>query len=208
MLKPAHNKPALTQVPIADLIANRWSSRAFDASKPIDEAQILAVLEAARWAPSSYNDQPWRFIVCNKSTDSEAWQKAFDCLMPSNQAWVIDAPVLILGCANTVLDVNGQANRFAQYDTGAAAINICLQAAHMGLMTHQMGGYHADKAREAFAIPAQFSPMSMIALGYAGEQTQLKQISAELYERDVAPRKRKALSEICFAGDWDKPIKA
>lgn len=206
MQNSAHNKPALTQVPIADLIANRWSSRAFDVAKSVNQAQILSLLEAARWAPSSYNDQPWRFIVCHKSTNNEAWQKAFDCLMPSNQVWVINAPVLIIGCANTVLDVNGQANRFAQYDTGAAAISICLQAAHMGLMTHQMGGYHADKAREAFTIPAQFSPMSMIAVGYAGEQAQLNLISTELYERDVAPRKRKPTTEVCFAGDWGKAI--
>lgn len=198
-----HN-PAITQVPIADLIANRWSSRAYDATKPVSHAQIITLLEAARWAPSSYNDQPWRFIVCNKNTDSDAWQKAFDCLMPSNQAWVANVPVLILGCANSVLDINQQANRFAQYDTGAAAINICLQATHIGLMAHQMGGYHADKAREAFAIPAQYTPMSMLAVGYAGEQTQL---STDLYERDVAPRKRKPLSEIVFDGVWSNPIK-
>lgn len=199
-----HN-PAITQVPIADLIANRWSSRAYDATKPVSHAQIITLLEAARWAPSSYNDQPWRFIVCNKNTDSDAWQKAFDCLMPSNQAWVANVPVLILGCANSVLDINQQANRFAQYDTGAAAINICLQATHIGLMAHQMGGYHVDKAREAFAIPAQYTPMSMLAVGYAGEQTQL---STDLYERDVAPRKRKPLSEIVFDGVWSNPIKS
>ena len=198
-----HN-PAITQVPIADLIANRWSSRAYDATKPVSHAQIINLLEAARWAPSSYNDQPWRFIVCNKNTDSDAWQKAFDCLMPSNQAWVANVPVLILGCANTVLDINQQANRFAQYDTGSAAINICLQATHIGLMAHQMGGYHVDKAREAFAMPAQYTPMSMLAVGYAGEQTQL---STDLYERDVAPRKRKPLSEIVFDGVWSNPIK-
>jgi nitroreductase len=200
------HKPAITQVSIADLIANRWSSRAYDAAKPVAQAQIIALLEAARWAPSSYNDQPWCFVVCDKNTDADAWQKAFDCLMPSNQAWLINAPVLMLGCANTVLDINQHANRFAQYDTGAAVENICLQATHMGLMTHQMGGYHADKAREAFAIPTQFTPMAMISVGYAGEQAQLKQVSEELYERDVAERKRKALSELFFAGAWGKPI--
>lgn len=194
-------KPAITQVPIADLIADRWSSRAYDASKPVTQAQLLSLLEAARWAPSSYNDQPWRFIVCNKNTDADAWQKAFDCLMPSNQVWLANAPVLMLGCANTLLDINQQVNRFGQYDTGAAVENICLQATHMGLMTHQMGGYHADKAREAFAIPAQYTPMSMLSVGYVGEQTQL---SAELYERDVAERKRKPLSELVFEGTWGK----
>jgi nitroreductase len=196
-------KTAITQVPIADIIANRWSSRAYDAARPVSHEQVIALLEAARWAPSSYNDQPWRFIVCNKNADMGAWQKAFDCLMPNNQTWLANAPVLILSCANTVLDINQQANRFAQYDTGAAVENICLQATHMGLMTHQMGGYHADKAREAFAIPAQFTPMAMISVGYAGEQMQL---SAELYERDVAERKRKPLGELFFDGVWAKPV--
>jgi nitroreductase len=197
------HKPAITQVPIAELIANRWSPRAYDASKAVSQAQITALCEAARWAPSSYNDQPWRFIVCDKNTDLAAWQKAFDCLMPNNQAWLINAPVLMLGCANTLLDVNQQANRFAQYDTGAAVENICLQATQMGLMTHQMGGYHADKAREAFAIPAQFTLMAMISVGYAAEATIL---TGDLYDREIAPRKRKPLGELFFNGHWNAPI--
>ena len=199
--------PAITEtpmeIPINETIANRWSPRAFDATKPVSQAQITALCEAARWAPSSYNDQPWRFIICDKNTNPAAWQQAFDCLMPSNQTWNIHAPVLILGCANTILDVNSQANRFAQYDTGAAAENLVLQAASMGLSSHQMGGFNADKARELFAIPAQFTPMAMISVGYEGDASNLPD---DLKARELAARKRKPLADLFFDGSWAKPV--
>ena len=196
---------AITSVTVQETIARRWSPRAFDASKSVSHAQIIALLEAARWAPSSYNDQPWRFIVCDKTSNAKAWQAAFDCLMPSNQTWVKDAPLLLLGCANTILDMNQQANRFAQYDTGAAAINLCLQATHLGLMAHQMGGFNSDLAREKFIIPAQYTPMSMICIGYVGDANNLPD---DLKTRELAERKRKAMDELFFEGIWDKPIKA
>jgi nitroreductase len=196
-------KPAITQVAIQETLANRWSGRAYDADKQVTPEQIIGLLEAARWAPSSYGDQPWRIVVFNKATNLPAWQAAFDCLMPSNQTWAKDAPVLLLGCANTVLDANGAANRFAQYDTGAAIENLCLQATHLGLMTHQMGGFYADKAREKFAIPEQFTLMAMISVGYAGN---INELSDELKERELATRKRKLLGELFFSDSWEKPI--
>jgi nitroreductase len=196
-------KTAITQVPINDTIVNRWSQRAFDANKPISRAQIIALLEAARWAPSSYNDQPWRFIVCDKNTNAAAWQKAFDCLMPNNQTWLVNAPVLIIGCANTLLDINQQANRFAQYDTGAAAENLCLQASSMGLAAHQMGGFNADLARENFTIPTQYTLMAMLAVGYEGDANDLPD---DLKARELAERKRKPLGELFFNGVWNAPI--
>jgi nitroreductase len=196
-------KPAITKVPINDTIANRWSPRAFDASKPVSQAQIIALCEAARWAPSSYNDQPWRFIVCDKSSNPTAWQTAFDCLAPSNQTWVKDASLLLLGCANTILDVNSQANRFAQYDTGAAAENLVLQAANMGLAAHQMGGFNSDLTREKFNIPAQFTLMAMLAVGYEGDANNLPD---DLKTRELAARKRKPLGELFFSGSWGKPV--
>ncbi len=197
-------KPAISSVPLEETITKRWSPRAYDATKSVSHEQLIAVLEAARWAPSSYNDQPWRFIVCDKASNPKAWQAAFDCLMPSNQTWVKDAPLLLLGCANTILDVNQQANRFAQYDTGAAAENLVLQATSMGLAAHQMGGFNADTAREVFAIPAQFTPMAMISVGYEGDANDLPD---ELKTRELAARKRKPLGEIFFAGAWGKPVK-
>jgi nitroreductase len=198
-------KPAITSVPILETIAKRWSPRAFDANKSVSHEQIIALLEAARWAPSSYGDQPWRIVVFDKTTNPQAWQVAFDCLVPSNQTWVKDAPLLLMGCANTILDVNQQANRFGQYDTGAAAENLCLQATHLGLMAHQMGGFNADKAREKFNIPAQFTPMAMISVGYEGDANNLPD---DLKARELAERKRKALGELFFDGTWDKPVKA
>ena len=198
-------KTAITQQPINALIAKRWSPRAFDASKPVSHQQIIALLEAARWAPSCFGDQPWRFIVWNKQTDEKAWQQAFDTLAPSNQTWVKNAPVLMLVCADTLFGHNQTANRWAQYDTGAAAENLCLQAADLGLAAHQMGGFNGDAAREAFKIPAQITPMAMLAVGYEGDANDLPD---DLKTRELAERKRKPLGELFFEGTWDKPVKA
>lgn len=196
-------KPAITQVPVQGTIAERWSGRAYDASKIVSAEQTLALLEAARWAPSCYGDQPWRFIVWDKHVDAASWQKGFDCLMPGNQAWVKDAPLLLLTTANSLFNHNGQPNRWGQYDSGAAAENLCLQAASMGLMAHQMGGFDADKARQVFAIPEQFALMAMMAVGYPADVSML---SAEVLERETAPRQRRALGELFFSGAWGKPI--
>ncbi len=197
------HKPAITQVTIDTTIANRWSGRAYDAAKSISQAQELALLEAARWAPSCYGDQPWRFIVWNKASDPAAWQQAFDCIVPGNQGWAKDAPLLVLVCADTLFGHNQQPNRFAQYDTGAAAENLCLQATAMGMMAHQMGGYNADLAREKFNIPAQYTLMAMISVGYPADVTTL---SGEALVRETAERKRKLLGELFFSGSWGKPV--
>lgn len=197
------NKPAITQTPIHDIIANRWSPRAYDASKPVSQAQILAFLEAARWAPSCFGDQPWRLIVWNKNEDPAAWQQAFDCIVPNNQTWVKDAPVLMLACADTLFGHNQSPNRWAQYDTGAAVENLCLQATSMGLVTHQMGGFNSDLTREKFNIPAQYTPMAMLAVGYEGDANNLPE---DLKARELAERKRKPLGELFFNGAWGKAI--
>ena len=197
-------KPAVTSVPILDTIANRWSPRAFDASKPVSQEQVIALLEAARWAPSCFGDQPWRFLVWNKNTDADAWQQAFDCLAPSNQTWVKASPILMLSCADTLFGHNQSPNRWGQHDTGAAAENLCLQAGSIGLAAHQMGGFNSDLARDKFAIPTQFTPMAMIAIGYQGDANALPD---ELKQRELAERKRKPLGELFFEGVWDKPIK-
>jgi nitroreductase len=196
-------KPAITRVPINDTLANRWSGRAYDASKAVSQEQIITLLEAARWAPSCFGDQPWRFIVWDKNTDTVAWQKAFDCLVPGNQAWVQNAPVLLLTIADSLFNHNLKPNRWAQYDTGAAAENLCLQASAMGLMAHQMGGFDAAKAREAFAIPEQYTPMAMMSVGYPAD---IATLSGEMLERETAPRARRELGELFFNGTWGKPV--
>ncbi len=198
------HKPAITQVAIDATIAGRWSGRAYDAAKPVSPEQVVALLEAARWAPSCFGDQPWRFIVWNKSINPEAWQMAYDCIVPGNQAWVIDAPVLMLSCADTLFGHNQQPNRFAQYDTGAAAENLCLQASSMGLMAHQMGGFDVNQAREKFNIPQQYSVMAMISVGYPAD---ISTISGDVLARETAARSRKPLSELFFEATWGQGIK-
>lgn len=196
-------KTANTKVEIEKVIAERWSARAFDANKPVTQAQTYALLEAARWAPSCFGDEPWRFIVFDKQKDSASWQKAFDCLSPGNQAWVENAPILILACTNTLFGHNEKPNRFAEYDTGAAVENLCLQATGMGLAAHQMGGYDVEKARTAFSIPAQYTLMAMVCVGY---QAAVETLTEEMKERELAPRKRKEMGQLFYDGMWDKPV--
>lgn len=198
------HKPAITQVAIDATIAARWSGRAYDAAKAVSHEQVIALLEAARWAPSCFGDQPWRFVMWNKASNPEAWQQAFDCLVPGNQAWVKDAPVLLLVCADTLFGHNQQPNRWAQYDTGAAAENLCLQASALGLMAHQMGGFDANLAREKFNIPAQYTLMAMISVGHPADVATL---SGDALVRETAARKRKPLSELFFDASWAEPVK-
>ncbi len=196
-------KTAITQVAINNVIANRWSGRAYDASKSVSNEQILSLCEAARWAPSCFGDEPWRFMVWNKNTNLASWQKAFDCLVPGNQEWVKNAPVLLLVCADTLFGHNQKSNRWAQYDSGAAAENLCLQAQDLGLMAHQMGGFNVDATRSAFSIPEQFNLMAMVAVGYAAD---IKTVTGEALSRETLARKRKPLKELFFDSAWDKPI--
>jgi len=193
------NNPAITQTPIDETLANRWSGRAYDASKIVSQTQIVSLLEAARWAPSCFGDQPWRFIVWDKTSDANAWQQAFNCLVTGNQTWVKDSPVLLLVCADTLFGHNQKPNRWAQYDTGAAAENLCLQASSIGLMAHQMGGFDADKARDVFAVPTQYVPMAMVSVGYAAD---IATLEGEILARETAQRKRKPLNELFFKGKW------
>ena len=196
-------KPATTQAPVHDIIANRWSPRAYDASKPVSQAQIISMLEAARWAPSCFGDEPWRFIVWDKNKDAAAWEKAFDCIVQGNQGWAKDAPVFVLICAGTLFEQNQKPNRWGAYDTGAAAVSLSLQATSMGLVTHQMGGFDGEKTRAAFNIPEQFEMMSMMAVGYIADVDAMPE---EAKERTLAPRKRKPLGELFYEGVWNQSI--
>ncbi|SNR68784.1 Nitroreductase [Methylobacillus rhizosphaerae] len=196
-------KPAITSVAIDNTIAQRWSGRAYDADKAVTQEQKIALLEAARWAPSCYGDQPWRFIVWDKNKDAAAWQKAFDTLVEFNQGWVKNSPLLFLIAADTKFNHNGKPNRWAAYDTGAAAENICLQATALGLMAHQMAGFDADKLRAAFAVPEQIEIIAMIAVGYAADPATLDD---ETREQEMAERSRRALGELFFDSAWGNPV--
>ncbi len=198
------SKKIETKATIHELIASRWSGRAYDFGKPVSKEDIVSLVEAARWAPSCYGDQPWRFIVFDKATNETAWEKALDCLAEGNRAWAKDAPLLFLSCADSILTKNGSPNRWGQYDTGAATENLCLQATALGLMVHQMGGFDADKTREFFMIPEQFTPMAMMTVGY---QLAEDKIPDDVKEREYSERARNPIEDNFFDGTWDKPIK-
>ena len=196
------DKKAETSVPVNDLIARRWSGRAFDPDRPVKDVDIIALLEAARWAPSCFGDQPWRYIICHKRTNPEAWNHAFACLAEGNQSWARHAQILILASADNFMARDGRANRWGQYDTGAASMNLCLQATALGLMVHQMGGFNANMARKLFGIPVQCTPMAMLAVGYQLPEASL---ASDLRERELQSRVRRPLTEHFFDGGWDVP---
>ncbi len=192
-------KPAITQFPIHEIIAKRWSPIAFDTNKPVSREHLLSLLEAARWAPSCYGAQPWRYLVFDRTTQPEAWEKALSCLAEANQVWVKNVPVLLLATTQNFFEHNGQPNRWAQYDCGAANEHICLQAENMGLKVHQMGGFDPVKAHELFGIPTEFTCMAMLAIGY---QANPEILAKEHQERELAERHRKPLAELFFEGQW------
>jgi nitroreductase len=196
-------KKAETQVPINDLLARRWSGRAYDPDRKLSRRQITALLEAARWAPSCFGDQPWRYIVCDRESHPEAWQKACACLSEGNRGWAADAPLLMLAVACMKFSANDNPNRWGQYDTGAAGMSICVQATDMGLMVHQMGGFDAARAKQVFGIPDGHDPMAMIAVGY---QLPKEKIPGDRRDREMAPRQRRPLQENFFEGAWGEPV--
>ena len=193
-----------TQEKIDGLIANRWSGRAFDSKRPVEHEHIISLLEAARWAPSCFGDEPWRYVIYDKIRNETAWNKALACLSEGNQSWAVNAPVLILASANAIFSHNDSPNRWAQYDTGAASMSLCIQATSLGLMVHQMGGFSVENAANSFAIPEQYTPMAMIAVGY---QLAEDEITGEMMDRESSERHRNPLTEQFFDGEWHKPFR-
>jgi len=194
---------ATTSRPIHELLARRWSTRAFDAAKPVSREQLNSLLEAGRWAPSCNGDEPWRYLIWDRERDPEGFQKAFDCLSENNRKWVKNVPLLMLSCAGANFAATGKPNRWTQHDTGAASVSIALQAEALGLMAHQMGGFDLEKARAAFGIPAEYTPMAMIAVGYPAAADILDD---ETKAKELRPRARKPLGERFFEGGWGKGI--
>ena len=180
-------------------IVERWSPRSFS-GREVSTADLVRVFEAARWAPSSSNEQPWRFVVGLKGSQTHA--RLAGTLAGFNQAWAPNAPVLILGLARTTFSRNGNPNTYALYDLGAATAYLALQATALGLHTHQMGGYSHDAVRSALGIPDDYALGAMIALGFRGEPGALA--NDALQTRELAPRERKPLREMVFAA-WDEP---
>jgi nitroreductase len=198
------HKLATTQIQIHDLIASRWSPRAFDPDKPVAHDDLMALLEAARWAPSCFNDQPWRFIVCVKANDENAWRDALEVVAEKNRLWAKNAPVLMLSVAMADFNHNGKPNRWAMYDTGAAAVSLCLQANALGLVAHQMGGFDADKARQIFKLPDGCMPMAMMAIGY---QSEAETLADDFKSAELAERSRFPLQQCFYSGKWGSALK-
>jgi nitroreductase len=197
------DRKAITSAPIDELLAKRWSPRAFDVSRSVTRQQLETLLEAARWAPSCNGDEPWRYLIWDRARDRAGWDKAYDCLSENNKKWVKNVPLLILSCAGSIFEHSGKPNRYGQHDTGAASVCLALQGAAMGLAVHQMGGYDAAKARAYFEIPEAYMPMAMIAVGYQASPDVLDE---ETKQKELKPRSRKALETHFFEGGWGKGI--
>ena len=195
-------KPAQAARDLHPIIRDRWSPRAFDASKPVPQDALISVLEAARWAASSNNVQPWRFIVAT-SADAEAHAKALSGFNERNQRWAKNAPVLITALYRKVND-EGAPTGASAFDLGAAVAQAVLQATALGLVVHQAGGIDKDKIRATYAIPDDTEVAVAFGLGYQAEETVLPD---DLREREHAPRARKDLSQIVFAGSYGTPAK-
>ena len=192
-------KPADASHPIHDLIRHRWSPRSF-AERPVDTATLRSLMEAARWAPSAGNKQPWSLIVADKE-HAEDHARLAATLWERNLLWAQHAPVLIVVVAELYPYEGKERNSF--YDVGMAVGNLLTQATAHGLVAHQMGGFDADKARQDLSIPEGYEPLAVIALGYPGAAESLPD---DLRERELAPRSRKPLEEFVFDGRWGLPV--
>jgi nitroreductase len=184
------NKAAITTQNLDPIIQNRWSPRAFQADKSVSGADLTALLEAAHWAPSCMNEQPWRFIVCDKTTHPDSWEKLLNCLMAKNQLWASQAPVLILASAAQHFSNSDKANAWAAYDTGAAVQNLALQATALGLSTHSMGGFDSALVISQFGLSETVKPLAVIAVGY---QADVSVLAEEFQEKELATRQRHPL---------------
>ena len=190
-------KPAPSDFPVHELIRERWSPRAF-ADKPVPQDVLRSIFEAARWAPSSNNEQPWAYIVATND-DQENFEKMLSVLVEFNAHWARSASVLALAVAKLTFGKNNSPNRNAQYDTGAASALLSMEATAQGLAVHQMAGFDPEKGRQVFGIPPGWEPIAALAIGYPGDPASLP---PPLKDRELAPRTRKPIGEFVMAGQW------
>lgn len=190
-------KQAHPDFPIQQFVADRWSPYGFS-NQPVAEADLNSLFEAARWAASSYNEQPWTYFVALRENTAE-FERLLSCLLPANQAWAKAAPVLVLGAVSHRFAKNQQANRAAVHDLGLASANLVFEATARGLAVHQMIGLLPDRARELYRIPEHSEAWTAMAIGYRADAADLPD---GLKERDLAPRQRKPISLFVFSGTW------
>lgn len=188
--------PAATDFPVTDIIAKRWSPVIFDPA-PLTDAELGSLFEAARWTPSCYNEQPWRFVYARKG---DAGREEIEGLLMEGNSWAKNAGLLIVAFGKKTFTRNGKPNHYHLYDTGAAAMNITLQAEAMGLISHQMGGFATDKANAVCGLTEDFEVGSMMAVGRTGD---IAGAPAELVTRQKSPRTRNAQHAFAFKGRYE-----
>ena len=190
-------KPANTDYPIEEILKRRWSPRAFS-DRVVEPEKLQSLFEAARWAPSSFNEQPWSFIVATKQKQEEH-ARLLSCLVEGNQRWARLAPVLMVSVAKLDFEKTGKPNRHAFHDVGLAMGNMLVQATALGLVVHQMAGFFPERVREIYGVPDGFEPVAAIAIGYAGD---VEVLPEPLREREFSERTRKPVSSFVFQGKW------
>jgi len=188
--------------PIHDLLSRRWSPRAFS-DRAVAPDALRSLWEAARWAASCFNEQPWRFLAATKE-DPHEFSRLLSCLVEGNITWAQHAPVLMVSVANKHFDHDGDLNPHAWHDVGQAVANLTVQATALGLFVHQMAGILPDKIRELYQIPDSYEPVAGIALGHAGNPDRLPD---KLRQRELVKRTRKPIGEFVFAGRWGQKSK-
>ena len=193
------DKPAPNEHPIIDAVKRRWSPRAYDGT-PVATRDLASLFEAARWAPSAFNEQPWRWILASRD-DEAAFADLLGCLDPWNRKWADAAGALALAVASERFARNGKPNAYAGYDLGQACAQLALQATEMGLFVHPMAGIEPETARERFGIPAGFAAVTALAIGRAGDPETLPE---DMRESELASRERKPLNELVFGARWDE----
>ncbi len=189
-----------TDHPVLEVISQRWSPYRF-VPKEVEEEKLVQCFEAARWAASSFNEQPWFWIVARRQ-DSEKFEKMVGCLMEANQGWARNAGALILTAMRPTFSRNNKPNRVALHDLGQAAAHFALQATQLGLQVHQMAGVNLSQVRQEYGIPDDIEPQTAIAVGYRDSSKPDGELAEKLDERESGPRQRKKLSEQVFSEKW------
>lgn len=199
-----HPKHASTDHDVLDLIRHRWSPRAFDADRDVGRSELLQLFEAARWAPSSGNEQPWRFVVVSRHRSPDVHRALLGALIGKNPAWAAAAPVLVLVAVRPTLERNDRENAHAWYDAGQAVAFLLVQATAIGLSVRQMEGFDREKARVACHVPAPFEPAVVMAIGYAGDPDRLE--IDQHREAERKPRSRRPIADSVFEGAWGQAL--
>ncbi|MCE5316884.1 MAG: nitroreductase family protein [Parachlamydia sp.] len=183
---------------VSEIFMKRHSGKSYDPTRNLSQDQLRALVDAARWAPSSHNDQPWNFIFCDREATPEAFNMALSSLKGTQQLWAKNAQIIVIIAARSKTLYKDKPNDWAEYDTGAAALSMALQAADLGLMAHQIGGFDDEIIEQAFTFPANVKPVTLMIIGY--------ETSDQDQDPGAKPRERRSSSENFFLGEWGKPL--